>query len=115
MKGQFISALQRLTNGATRALGIDDRGSLRTASEPWTGFEKADVSGGDLTYTSATGFPRSIRATAAGNIKVDCLKGDGTAQTGLVIAVTDFENLPLGGVTKIYQSGTTATGLFAGY
>jgi hypothetical protein len=116
MKAQYLSAFRRFADGAVLAMfGLDDRGALRTASEPWSGLETVDLSSADAVYTSATGWPRSIRATAAGNVKVDCLKGDGTAQTGLVIAVTDFENLPLSHVTKIWKVGTTATGLFVGF
>jgi hypothetical protein len=114
-KGQYLSVFQRLTNGVMHSLGLDDRGALRTASEPWTGLEAVDLSTTDALYTSVTGWPRSIRITGAGNVKVDCKKGDGAANAGLVIGVTDFDQLDLSCVTKIYKIGTTATGLFVGF
>ena len=60
------------------------------------------VAGGDV--VPADGF-RALRVTGAGNVVVDTLKG-----SSRTLAFTDGETRTVY-VTKIYQSGTTATGI----
>lgn len=61
-----------------------------------------DVSGGDVTPTEAF---RAIRVTGAGNVVVRTLRGDNRT-----LAFFDGETRPIY-VLKVYQSGTTATGI----
>lgn len=61
-----------------------------------------DISGGNHTPDEPY---RALRATAAGNIVVDTMKG-----TNRTMAFAAGETRPMI-VTKIYQSGTTATGI----
>lgn len=60
-----------------------------------------DVSGGNVTGV----FYRGLRATAAGNVVVDTLQG-----TQRTLAFAAGETRPIY-VTKVYQTGTTATGI----
>jgi hypothetical protein len=68
------------------------------------GFDSVpiDVSGGNVTPTEPF---RAIRATAAGNVVVDTQLG-----TSRTMAIGAGETRPMI-ITRIYQSGTTATGL----
>jgi len=66
----------------------------------------AALSGADLVLTQTPS--RLIVAAVAGNIKVDTLGG----QSAVTIAIAAGVPLPLR-VTKIYNSGTTATGVTA--
>lgn len=61
-----------------------------------------DVSGGDVTPTEAF---RALRVTGAGNVVVKTLHGDSRT-----LAFIDGETRPIY-VLKVYQSGTTATGI----
>jgi len=61
-----------------------------------------DVSGGNVTPTEPF---RAIRAVGAGNVVVDTMFG-----TSRTLAFAAGETRPVY-VTRIYQSGTTATGI----
>jgi lysophospholipase L1-like esterase len=77
MKAQFIAGLQRLEDGAVGLLALDDRGSLRTASEPWTGLEAlALVSSRPLGTLYAQTSATTAAAYAAGSALVVSAPGD---------------------------------------
>lgn len=61
-----------------------------------------DVSGGDVTPTDAF---RAIRVTGGGNVVVKTLRGDNRT-----LSFYDGETRPIY-VLKVYQTGTTATGI----
>lgn len=83
-------------------------GQYRNTALYGSGAAAVNLGGGDVSYgeSSANGCPIGVLATAAGNVKLDLYDGSTVTlpiAAGAVLSVM---------VRKIYQSGTTATGLF---
>jgi len=66
-----------------------------------------DISSADATLTSGT---IALRCEGAGHVKVDLLNG----ATGVTIPLSPSgPDLVIKGITKLYKTGTTATGITA--
>lgn len=79
--------------------------------------EAISTGGGDWTPTRpGRGFARGVACGGtAGNVKVDCLGVGGSGgATGVTLPIAAGQTLQLC-VTKVYQTGTTATSLVALY
>jgi len=75
-------------------------------SGPYYGGEAVDISSTDHTISGANAS-RGVYITTGGNIKVAMVEGQDLTITG----VPDDTTLPLA-VTKVYRTGTTASGMF---
>lgn len=78
--------------------------------------ESVSLSSTDWTPTvSGKSFARALSFAGAGTVKVDCLGvGGGGGQTAQTFTVAVAQVLQLA-VTKVYKTGTTATGIQALY
>lgn len=92
---------------AKRALWVRDYQAQ--PAQNWTPITPAD--GADLNV----GTFRAIRFDTAGTVKIDVVKSDGTKSSGITRNVSAGEQWSVASVavTRIYATGTTATGIDA--